>query len=186
MANSLSESDRNFLKNLAHESIRMKLEKNLEPTIDAKNLSPGLNENRATFVTLNMFEELRGCIGSLIAHRALYLDIMSNAKSAAFEDPRFPPLELRELEKLDIHISVLTVPEQISVSSEDDLLSRLRVGVDGLLLKDGNHQSTFLPSVWEMVGSKKEFLMHLKRKAGLDVNHWSKTIELYTYQCEEF
>jgi uncharacterized protein len=145
-----------------------------------------LREERATFVTLTIGGRLRGCIGMLEACRPLAEDVAANAVSAAFEDPRFPPLTEKEFEKLEIHISVLSPPEELLFSSEEDVLSQIRPGIDGLILRDGHHRGTFLPSVWEELSEKEHFWAHLKLKAGLPTNYWSDTVQVFRYTTEYF
>ena len=146
----------------------------------------GLMEKRATFVTLTIGGQLRGCIGMLEACRPLAEDVACNARSAAFDDPRFMPLTSEEFEQVDIHISVLFPPEEMTFSSEEDLLSQLRPGVDGLILKEGGRRGTFLPSVWEELSKKEDFLMHLKRKAGFSEAYWSDAVQVFRYTAEYF
>ena len=135
----------------------------------------------ATFVTLKINDELRGCIGSLLPHRSLLDDIAENALSAAFKDPRFKPLTAYEFLKTYISISLLTEPEDLEFSSEKDALEKVRPGIDGLILSDGNKRGTFLPSVWEDLPDKKLFWSHLKRKAGFSPEYWSSTIQVQRY-----
>lgn len=138
----------------------------------------------ACFVTLNLAGELRGCIGSLQPHRPLAEDVVDNAFSAAFRDPRFPPVSARELPALDIHISILSPAQPMHFSSEQDLLRQLRPGIDGLVLQDGQHRGTFLPQVWESLPTPEDFLSHLKRKAGLPAHYWSQNIRVERYTVE--
>jgi AmmeMemoRadiSam system protein A len=149
-------------------------------------LSPELMEPRATFVTLTIGGSLRGCIGMLEAVRPMAEDVAANAVAAAFEDPRFAPLSLSEVEQVKISISVLSPPEEITFSSEEDLLEQIRPGVDGLILKEGFNRGTFLPSVWEELPEKNLFFEHLKRKAGLPFGYWSDSIRVYRYTTEYF
>ncbi len=128
---------------------------------------PELQEKRAVFVTLNLDGHLRGCIGSLIPHRSLIDDIISNAKSAAFRDPRFPPLTLEEFEKIEMEISLLSIPYELEYKDVADLKAKIRVGIDGVILQHHNNQATFLPSVWEQVSNFEEFFSYLCKKAGL-------------------
>jgi AmmeMemoRadiSam system protein A len=145
-----------------------------------------LMEKRATFVTLTIGGRLRGCIGMLEACRPLAEDVAANACAAAFEDPRFPPLTKKEFEKLEIHISVLSPPEELAFSSEADVLNQIRPGIDGLILQEGFRRGTFLPSVWEELPTKELFWAHLKLKAGLPANYWSKTLRVFRYTTEYF
>jgi len=139
---------------------------------------------RATFVTLQKQGELRGCIGRLEAARPLAEDIAGNAYSAAFEDPRFQPLHESELDGLEIHLSLLTPSEPLAFTSEQDLLDQLRPGEDGLILAEGSRRGTFLPSVWEQLTTPRQFLEHLKLKAGLPASYWSNSIKAWRYRAE--
>jgi len=152
--------------------------------IRAGDFPPEMRAMRASFVTLSVGAQLRGCIGTLEARRALVEDVALNAYSAAFEDPRFPPLEHTEFGGLDIHLSLLTIPESLSFGSEADLLAQIRPGIDGLVLQEGARRGTFLPSVWEQLSDPTEFLRQLKRKAGLPVDYWSATLRVSRYTAE--
>ncbi|MFA6173522.1 MAG: AmmeMemoRadiSam system protein A [Kiritimatiellales bacterium] len=145
-----------------------------------------LMEKRATFVTLTIKKRLRGCIGMLEACRPLAEDVAENARAAAFEDPRFPPLTKAEFEKLDIRISILSPPAEMDFSSEADLLRQIRPGVDGLILQEGFRRGTFLPSVWEELPEKELFWAHLKLKAGLPADYWSETLRVFRYTTDSF
>lgn len=145
-----------------------------------------LLEPRATFVTLKIDHELRGCIGTLTAHRALIQDVANNAYQAAFRDPRFEPLQAQELKQLHISISILSPPEPMQVKSEQDLITQLRPGQDGLIIQDGQHRATFLPSVWEQLPDPVIFLQHLKNKAGWPADYWSDAIQAQRYTSFEF
>jgi hypothetical protein len=127
----------------------------------------------AAFVTLRRRGALRGCIGSPAAWRPLGEDVAHHAFNAAFKDPRFPPLHLDELQGLQLSVSVLTPPVAMSFGAEADLLAQLRPGVDGLIIQDGGRSALFLPSVWEEVPDRRQFLTHLKLKAGLPAARFS-------------
>lgn len=145
-----------------------------------------MEEPAATFVTLTLGGQLRGCIGSLSARKSLREDVASNARAAAFRDPRFPPLVVAELEGLGVEVSILSPAELIDCSSEDELLGMLRPGVDGLVLECGPHRSTFLPQVWENRGEPRLFVEALKRKAGLPSDFWSDDIRFLRYTVEKY
>jgi hypothetical protein len=140
---------------------------------------------RASFVTLRLHAKLRGCIGNLDANRALADDIAHNAYAAAFEDPRFAPLAQHEFDAIHIHLSLLQESEPLHFVSEEDLLSQLRPNIDGLVLQEGNRLGTFLPSVWETLPDRREFLRQLKRKAGLPEHYWSPTVGIKRYVVEQ-
>jgi AmmeMemoRadiSam system protein A len=171
---------------IADRAIRYGLQHGRPPAIDISLLDPALQAQRASFVTLKENGRLRGCIGSLEAYRPLALDVNDNAFNAAFRDPRFPPVNEAEVDRLDIHISVLSPPEPMSFTDEADLLRRIRPGVDGLILEDRGRRGTFLPSVWEELPDAVSFLRHLKLKAGLPPDWWSDTLKLWRYRTEEF
>ncbi|MDP2432033.1 MAG: AmmeMemoRadiSam system protein A [Pseudomonadota bacterium] len=140
----------------------------------------------AVFVTLTEAGRLRGCIGSLEAHRPLGEDVEHNARAAAFHDPRFPPLAPAELPSLRVEVSVLTPATPMAFTDEDDALAQLRPGVDGLILEHGYHRSTFLPQVWEQLPDPRQFMSHLKQKAGLSGDFWAKDLRLSRYGVEKF
>ena len=143
------------------------------------------NVKTATFVTLEIDGKLRGCIGTLQAHRSIVDDVIHNAFMAAFEDPRFSPINVVEMQKMDIRISVLSKPQKIDFKNQKDLLNQIRPGIDGLVLSEaGGYKSTFLPSVWEDLKTPEEFLAHLKVKAGLPENYWSDSLEVERYIVE--
>ncbi|WP_245731691.1 AmmeMemoRadiSam system protein A [Thiocapsa roseopersicina] len=156
----------------------------LEP--DPHEYPAALQAERATFVTLQIAGELRGCIGVLEAIRPLVVDVARNAYAAAFEDPRFPPLTRAELPRLDIHISVLSPSEPMHFRSESDLLGQIRPGIDGLILEDRGRRGTFLPSVWEQLPEPADFFEHLRHKAGLPSRYWSETLRVSRYTTESF
>lgn len=138
----------------------------------------------ASFVTLNKSGRLRGCIGALEAYQPLIKDVTEHAYAAAFQDPRFAPLTEIEFPDIEVQVSVLSVPEPVYFDSEAHLLEQIRVGIDGLILAEGSRRGTFLPSVWDTLSEPGEFLRQLKRKAGLEDNHWSESIKVYRYTTE--
>jgi len=144
-----------------------------------------LQELRASFVTLRIGEQLRGCTGTLEASRPLVVDVAHNAFGSAFRDSRFAPLTNEEFPDLDLHISVLDSPERLAVASEEELLRALRPGKDGLVLEEGVQRATFLPAVWEQLPAPREFLRHLKEKAGFPSDYWSPTLRLFRYTVRE-
>jgi len=140
-----------------------------------------LGQRSATFVTLKHLGELRGCVGSLQAVRPVGMDVRDNAIAAAFRDPRFPPLAVAEFEETKVEVSLLSAAERIEVAGEEDLVARLRPGVDGLILEYGHRRATFLPQVWENLVDPREFLAALKRKAGLPAGFWSPAVNVSRY-----
>lgn len=147
---------------------------------------PELEAPAATFVTLTLDGELRGCIGSLEARRSLADDVADNARAAAFEDPRFSPLTADELGRVRVEVSVLSEPVQIEARSEAEVLAALRSGIDGLVLEYGAHRATYLPQVWRSLPEPEGFLAGLKRKAGLEPDFWSGEMRFSRYTVEKY
>lgn len=147
---------------------------------------PGLLKRAATFVTLTQEGRLRGCIGSLEAHRPLGVDVEENALAAAFRDPRFTPLTADEFLRTRIEVSLLQAPQHLHFSSEEEALRLLRPGLDGLILQRGHQRATFLPQVWDTLPEPAQFLRQLKRKAGLPEDFWDETISLARYGVQKW
>lgn len=145
-----------------------------------------LAEPGATFVTLTQAGQLRGCIGTLQAHRSLGADVEHNALAAAFRDPRFRPLAVDEYAVTRIEVSLLTAPEPFHVADEADLLTRLRPGIDGVILSWGHRRATFLPQVWDALPEPRGFIEQLKRKAGLPPDFWADDVRIERYTVEKF
>lgn len=182
----LPDRARQQLLQVARTSIRHELESGKAFEVRPEEYDPQLQRPGASFVTLNRGGELRGCIGSLEPVRPLVVDVCRNAHSAAFSDPRFPPLAAREFDDLDLSISVLGPAEELVFRDEADLIARLRPAVDGVVLREGARRGTFLPSVWESLPDPADFLAHLKQKAGLPPDYWSDTLRAYRYTTESF
>lgn len=179
-------AEQEMLLQLARESIIHGLIVECPLHIDTSNYPSRLQNELACFVTLNRNGALRGCIGHLEATQPLVKDVVGNAFSAAFHDPRFPQLTEAEMIGLEIDVSILSTSKPIEFASEQDLLIQLRPGIDGLILKHGIHQGTFLPSVWESLPEAASFLNQLKRKAGLAPDFWSNDILIMRYTTESF
>ncbi|WP_027371620.1 AmmeMemoRadiSam system protein A [Desulfovermiculus halophilus] len=159
----------------------------LPAKLDQRLRDPVFDQNLGTFVTLHLHGNLRGCIGSLVGSEPLRDNIRSNARNAAFRDPRFPPLTKGELTDVDIEISVLTTPQPLDYASTDDLVRKLRPGKDGVILQKGTAQSTFLPQVWEQLPEPDAFLSNLCLKAGLPSTAWKDgDLQIFTYQVQSF
>lgn len=154
--------------------------------IQLNQFHPALREKRGCFVTLNKMGRLRGCIGSLVASRPLVLDLANNAIAAAFKDRRFQPLTLEEYPLVDLHISVLSPATPLQVGSRQELLDTLRPGIDGIILEQESHRSTYLPSVWEKIPDPEQFVSELRAKAGLPKEGWSEKMKVSRYTTEEF
>jgi len=178
--------EQQYILSLAHRSIEhfFNSEKILE--INEKELpTDQLKEKRACFVTLTLEGNLRGCIGHIEPIQQLYLDIIENAISAAFEDPRFNPLSKNEFKNVKLEVSVLTVPLKLNFFDSQDLLNKLRPKIDGVIIRRGHYGATYLPQVWEDLKNKEEFLSSLCQKAGLPAEDWQKSgLEVMTYQAE--
>lgn len=145
---------------------------------------PFLKKKGACFVTLEYSGNLRGCIGSIIAHRTLLDDIISNAISAAFKDPRFNPLSKEELSNLNLEVSILTPPEILEYEDYEDLLKKVTPFKDGLILNYGSYQGTFLPQVWDDLETPELFLEHLSYKAGTNPSVFAYHPSIYRYRVE--
>ena len=145
-----------------------------------------LRERAATFVTLRAAGELRGCIGSIEAHRALGDDVAHNAHAAAYRDARFPPLDPLEREGLQVEVSILSPRQPLPAASEDDALACLRPGVDGLVLEFHEFRATFLPQVWDNLPDPRDFLAELRRKARLPARFWDPELKLSRYTVEKY
>lgn len=143
-----------------------------------------LNNYRASFVTLHYDKELRGCIGSIVAHTILLEDVIHNAYSCAFRDPRFNTLSMNEFSHLTLEVSVLSEPKLLQYNNFEDLCEKIRPNVDGIILKHNSHQGTFLPQVWEQLPDPKSFLGHLSIKAGSNSHIYNEHPLIYTYGVE--
>jgi uncharacterized protein len=182
----LSGKHRQLLKKLAKDSIEYGLTNQRPFFVDLSTMPEELIEYRATFVTLEINNQLRGCIGMLEAQRALAEDVVANSYAAAFSDSRFPAVKNDELANISIHISILNPAVQLNIQSETDLITQLQADIDGLIIEDNSHRATFLPSVWQSLPHAKDFVHHLKIKAGFDADYWSKNIRAYRYSTESF
>ena len=148
---------------------------------------PELAQERATFVTLKTGgKALRGCIGSIVPHQTLFDDVVANAKSAAFHDPRFGPLTEREYPRCSVEVSLLTVPQELPYTDVADLRRKIRPGIDGVILQLGGRSATFLPQVWEELPDFDRFFAHLGIKAGIGANVLDHHPLIFTYQAEHF
>ncbi|RMF42281.1 MAG: AmmeMemoRadiSam system protein A [Planctomycetota bacterium] len=180
----LSEEEQRTLLETAKASIRFGMTTGHYLPVDPKSYPSALRQEAASFVTLHRAGRLRGCIGTVLPTRPLIQDVAINAYHAAFDDPRFPPLQSRELDDLDIEISILSPMSPIEFSSEADLLRKIRPGVDGLLLQYGRHQGLLLPAVWKSLPEVEQFWQHLKLKAGLPPNFWSPNLRVFRFTTQ--
>jgi AmmeMemoRadiSam system protein A len=183
----LTIEEQRFLLHLAREAIERGVKGEELPPLDESLLPPSLCEAGSSFITLTLHGELRGCIGSLEPYQSLAKDVREHAVAAALKDPRFPPLQEDELSELKIEISRLTRPILLDYKDADDLLSKLCPHVDGVIMRDGSHRSTFLPQVWEKISDPAEFLNNLCYKMGVNPELWKiKHLDVLTYRVEEF
>ena len=145
-----------------------------------------LQEKAACFVTLMQNEKLRGCIGTLEAYRTLLEDVKNNANAAAFRDTRFSPLTSEELDITEIEISLLSPMQSLDFLNEQEALAQLQPGTDGVVFEFGRYRSTFLPQVWEQLPATKDFIAHLKNKAGLTPDFWADEVKLSRYTVSKW
>jgi AmmeMemoRadiSam system protein A len=182
-----SSEEKSFLLSLARKAIALCLESGRKLELKEKEIPAHAKEKGACFVTLKINGQLRGCIGSLEAWRPLSSDVVENALSAAFADPRFYPLEKSEFQKIKVSISVLSEPEALPVKDFRDLLKNLIPGKHGLVIRKGSKGATFLPVVWEELPEKEAFLSNLCAKAGLKPEEWKEEgMKFFTYEAQEF
>ena len=182
----LTEAEQQDLLTVARNSIAQGLSNAIPLAVAVDEYSEALRAQRSAFVTLELDGRLRGCIGSLQPARPLVTEISHNACAAAFSDPRFTPVSMDEAARLDIHISILQPAQAMTCASENALVSVVRPGTDGLILEDGVHHATFLPSVWQQLLAPRDFIHALKRKAGLPSDYWSDTLRVSRYTTESF
>ena len=188
MHEKLTLEEQKVLLRLAREALERGVKGEELSPLDPSGLTPNLCESGSSFVTLTIQGQLRGCIGSLDAHKSLVEDVRDHAVSAALNDPRFPPVREEELRRIRIEISRLTPPVPLDYTDANDLLSKLHPFVDGIVLRDIPYRrATFLPQVWEKIPEREEFLNNLCFKMGVEHDLWRrKHLEVLIYQVEEF
>jgi len=183
----LSASDKQKLLDLAREALVSAVRGQDVPKLDLNCLSDPMRQAGASFVTLTIHGNLRGCIGSLEARQPLAEDVREHAVEAALDDYRFPPVTPNELAEIRIEISHLTAPQPLEYSSPEELVRKLRPGIDGVVIRDKFRRATFLPQVWDKLPEPENFLSQLCLKMGGHRNTWRcnpLTVEIY--QVEEF
>lgn len=184
MIREIDEAQAKKLLKLARESIRNRLnERNADSVLPDE---ASFADLAATFVTLKLAGQLRGCIGSLKPVDPLGESIRKNAINAAFHDSRFRPLTEEEFDSIHIDISILTEPYALDYVDGEDLIRQLRPEKDGVILRQGRNCATFLPQVWEQLPTPELFLGHLCKKAGLSETCWREDhpeIDVYQVQC---
>ncbi|OQX78351.1 MAG: hypothetical protein B6D61_05750 [Bacteroidetes bacterium 4484_249] len=151
------------------------------PELNPDDYSDNLKVRAGAFVTLNENQRLRGCIGHFEADKPLYQIVQDMAVAAATQDPRFQPVDKRELDDIEIEISVLTPMKKI------DSVDEIKLGRDGIYIKKGFRAGTFLPQVATETGwDLEQFLGHCARdKAGIGWDGW-RDADIYTYQALVF
>jgi AmmeMemoRadiSam system protein A len=183
----LTEEEKGLLLRLARQALEHGVRGQKLPELDIKRLSPRLQADGASFITLTKSGELRGCIGALEPYQPLAQDVREHAVAAALEDYRFPSVQPPELPDIALEISRLTQPQPLDYASPEELLEKLRPNLDGVVLRDGWRRATFLPQVWEKVPNPSEFLDHLCYKMGAEPDLWRKKhLEVLVYHVEEF
>lgn len=140
----------------------------------------------ACFITLSQQGQLRGCMGTLEAHRTLLADVRANAVAAALRDTRFAPLDAVELARTELEVSLLSPLQPMRFDNEAQALNQLHSGIDGVLFEFGAHRSTFLPQVWAQLPAPAEFMAQLKRKAGLAPDFWAAGVRLSRYTVSQW
>lgn len=183
-----SPAERDLLLQLARQTLVNQVTRAPLPEVKESQLTPRLKEVRACFVTLNRVDTgLRGCMGYVVPTLPLAQCVIDRAVAAASEDPRFSPVRPEELPQIEIEVSVLSVPRELAFTGAQDLLRKLRPGVDGVILKTRYGGATFLPQVWEQLPIPEEFLGHLCRKHGAPPDCWRQDgIQVLTYQASVF
>ena len=166
---------------IARASIEHGFEHGVPLAVDGTAHLPALAEPAATFTTLRLDGELRGCCGRLEAIEPLANDIAYSSFRAAFADPRFVAVVPQELEVINLEVSVLSALEPVTAIDEADLLVQLVPGIDGLVIAEGMRRATFLPKVWDSLSEPRLFLAALKAKCGLPVDYWSDRLEFLRY-----
>lgn len=184
----LAQDERRILLRLAREALECAAQGHKLPALDASTLTPVLLAPGASFVTLTKHGDLRGCIGTLEPYQPLAEDVREHTVAAALQDFRFPPVEPAELPDIQIEVSRLTAPRHLDYASPEDLLGRLRPGLDGVILSESKwRRATFLPQVWEKLPDKVAFLGHLCEKMGVPADTWrTHHLDVQVYQVEEF
>jgi len=184
----LSADEKSYLLHLAREALAAELSGLPTPEADPERLTPNLLWEAACFVTLTEDGRLRGCIlDSFTPHESMYENVMRNVVLAATADPRFPPVTMDELGRIIIEISVLGRPRELRFDGPEDLLAKLRPGIDGVILTTPSGTSTYLPQVWEQLPAPETFLTELCRKQGAPGDCWrSGLTKVETYEVEHF
>ena len=187
----LTKTDGKALLNIARTTILHKLNHKIKTGHDEKiNKKPKniiFYEKRGVFVTLHKNDHLRGCIGNIEPVESIIDGVQDNSINAAFHDSRFSPLKLEEFNNINIEISILTKPEKVEYLDYNDLFSKLKPDIHGVIIKKNNRKATFLPQVWAQLPDIKDFFSHLCQKAGLSSDEWKNgNLEVLIYEIQEF
>ena len=183
----LTAEEKQYLLKLARKSLESGVCGENLPQVDVNTLSDRMRSSGASFVTLTRHGNLRGCIGALEPYQSLAEDVREHAVAAALDDYRFQPVSPEELSEIEIEVSRLTYPEPLDYKLPEELLQRLRPGIDGVILHDGPRRATFLPQVWEKIPDTGVFLSQLCMKMGASPDTWrKKKLRVEIYQVEEF
>ncbi|RPH52759.1 MAG: AmmeMemoRadiSam system protein B [Desulfobacteraceae bacterium] len=190
LSNRLNDKQGQILLKLARKTIsdELGIKSRQEQIISASEIAEkDLQRKSGTFVTLKIRNQLRGCIGNLAANETIPEGIKRNAINAAFNDFRFSPLTAKEFDKVEIEISILSEPQPLAYKNGEDLINKLRPGIDGVIIRKGHASATFLPQVWEQLKRPEDFLSHLCTKAGLPSDSWKNSkLEVLTYNVQYF
>jgi AmmeMemoRadiSam system protein A len=185
-AEPLSDADGARLLDIADAAIVDGLRHRVPVAPDLDALPPALREPAAVFVTLEVGDQLNGCIGTISADEPLAVATARHARAAAFGDPRLPVLRPEDHADLSIEVSVLSALEPVAAGSRDELLSALRPGVDGLILAGAGWRAVFLPKVWQRLPHPDEFVGHLLLKAGIPPAWWPPDTEAARFTVQEW
>ena len=187
MTQALNPTEQNLLLKIARQALEHAVRGETLPQIDLEELPPALREQGASFVTLTIDDRLRGCIGALDACQPLALDVQEHAVAAARQDYRFPQVKPAELPHIQIEVSALTPRTPLEYTHPQDLITKLRPHIDGVILQDGMRKATFLPQVWDKLPEPEVFLSHLCQKMGAPEDFWrKKPLDVFIYQVQEF
>lgn len=187
MSDKLNEAEQEILLKIAREALDKSVRGEALPQINLSALPTSLQMDGASFVTLTKGGQLRGCIGALEAYQPLARDVQEHAMAAALQDYRFPNVRPEELASIDVEVSILTPRSPLVYDGPEDLVAKLRPGVDGVVLQDGIRKATFLPQVWDQLPHPEQFLSQLSLKMGSPADVWrKKPLKVFTYQVQEF
>lgn len=187
MTQELNATEQDILLTIARQALETAVGGKPLPQIDLDDLPPVLQAPGASFVTLTIDGNLRGCIGALDPYQPLAIDVQEHAIEAALQDYRFPRVHPEELPQIQIEVSALTPRARLAYTSPQDLVARLKPHIDGVILQDGLRKATFLPQVWDKLPDPENFLSHLCMKMGRSGDLWrKKKLDVFIYQVQEF